>query len=360
MVTSLALGGLEKVVLDLVRYRSRDVFSVRVICLDASGILQQGFAELGVPVETIGAAGSVPVRILRLARRLRHLAPHVVHTHNPQAHLHGALAGRLAGVPVVIHTRHGRGYLARQPIATFSRLASRWTTEFVAVSEDAASVARDVEGVPPRKLHVIRNGVDLDRFHAATAARRIPRRAVTIGRLDPIKDQQTLLRAARLVVDREPQFQLDIVGDGPSRRELEALGRTLELAGHVRFLGYRQDVGPLLAGPDFFVLSSISEGLPLALLESMAAGLPAVATDVGGNREVVVPGETGYLVPAGSPEALADGMLTMLADAAAIARMGRAARARIESHFNLRTVVAQYERMYARCLDSQAGQALVG
>jgi sugar transferase (PEP-CTERM/EpsH1 system associated) len=351
LVTSLAIGGLEKVVLDLVRYRTRDRFGARVICLDASGVLQQGFAELGVPVESIGTAGSVPARIVRLARRLRQLRPDVLHTHNPQAHLHGTLAARLAGVPVVIHTRHGRQFLGRQPLAAFSRLASRWASEFVAVSEDAASLARETERVPERKLHVIRNGIDVTRFDRPAGTPAAPGgRAISVGRLDPIKDHATLLRAVRLVTNTLPTFELDLVGDGPSRVELESLARALELGSHVRFLGYREDVGALLASADFFVLSSISEGLSLALLESMAAGLPVVATDVGGNREVVVPGDTGYLVPARSADALAAAMMTLLADAAKAGRMGRAARRRIESHFNVRTVVAQYERMYATSL----------
>ncbi len=148
LVTTLAIGGLEKVVLDLVRCRTRDVFSMHVICLDSSGVLEHAFSELGVAVEIIGTAASVPVRILRLARRLSQLKPHVLHTHNPQAHLHGALAARLANVPLVVHTKHGREYADRRVTAAFSRLGSRWTSRFVAVSGDAANVARDVERVP--------------------------------------------------------------------------------------------------------------------------------------------------------------------------------------------------------------------
>jgi sugar transferase (PEP-CTERM/EpsH1 system associated) len=355
LVTTLAIGGLEKVVLDLVRRRTQNVFGMHVICLDSSGVLERAFADVGVAVDTIGTSGSVPARILRLALRLRQLKPHVLHTHNPQAHLHGSLAGGLAKVPFVVHTKHGREYADRHLIAAMSRLGSRWTSAFVAVSEDAAAVARTLDGVPARKLRVIHNGIDVDRFalrgsRPAGAAVR----AVTVGRLDPVKDQLTMLRAVRAVVDTNPAFRLAIVGDGPSRPELEAERLALGLADHVRFLGYRDCVGPFLAAADFFVLSSVSEGVSLALLEAMACGLPAVATDVGGNREVVVPGETGYLVPAGSPAALADAMHALHADAAALDRMGRAARRRVEGAFNLNRVVAQYEGMY---LEGLAGQA---
>lgn len=355
LVTTLAIGGLERVVLDLVRRRTQDTFSMHVICLDSSGVLERAFSELGVAVETIGTAGSVPIRILRLARRLRQLKPHVLHTHNPQAHLHGALSARLAKVPLVVHTKHGREYADRRLIAALSRLGSRWTSRFVAVSDDAADVARTLERVPTRKLRVIHNGIDVDRFAVRDARpSRAGARAVTVGRLEPVKDQVTLLRAVRVVVDTNPTFQLDIVGDGPSRPELEAQQNALGLTGHVRFHGYREHVGPFLDASDFFVLSSISEGVSLALLEAMACGLPAVATDVGGNREVVVPGETGYLVPAGSPAALADAMCMLQADATNLDRMGRAARRRVEGAFNLSRVVAQYEGMYLEGLSSQA------
>ncbi|MEI6668151.1 MAG: GT4 family glycosyltransferase PelF [Acidobacteriota bacterium] len=351
IVTTLKFGGLEKVVLDLVRHRNRERIDARVICLDSSGVLAQGFADVGVPVETIGTDGPVPRRVLKLARRLKELKPDVVHTHNPQAQLHGAWAALLGRVPVVVHTKHGRGSLEGRALGALSRLATTWTSCVVTVSEDAAQVAREIDHVPAERLRVIRNGVDLERFGASQERKpRIGARAITVGRLDPVKDQATLLRAARLVVAQVPAFQLDIVGDGPSRPELEALSGALGLNGSVHFLGYRDPVTTALAEADIFVLSSVSEGVSIALLEAMAMGLPVVATDVGGNREVVVPGETGWLVPASSPESLAAAMMKLLSDASALERMGLAARRRVEAHFNLRHVVDQYEHLYNECL----------
>ena len=137
-----------------------------------------------------------------------------------------------------------------------------------------------------------------------------------MARLNVVKDQGTLLRAAREVVDRYPAFRLDLVGDGPERGALERLRRDLGLEDHVRLVGYREDVQALLQASDVFVLTSRSEGLALTLLEAMAAGLPVVATDVGGNREVVARGETGLLVAAGSPTAVADALLSLIEDPA--------------------------------------------
>jgi sugar transferase (PEP-CTERM/EpsH1 system associated) len=361
VVTTLAIGGLEKVVLDLVRFATPDQFSLRVVCLDQAGVLEEQFARLGVPVDVIGTAGSVPVRILRLARYLRRVRPNVVHTHNPQAHLHGAIAARLARVPAVVHTKHGREYMERPALAWASRLASGWTSRFVAVSMDAASVAREIEGVPAGNVHVIHNGIDPDLFAVRPPRPALtPRRAVIVGRLSPVKDHATLLRAARRVVDATPTFELDIVGDGPLRVELEALRDLLGLRDRVHFHGYHADVSAFLAAADFFVLSSVSEGVSIALLEAMASGLPTVATDVGGNREVVVSGETGYLVPSRAHDVLAAVMLRIQSDDASLERMGRAARRRVGEHFNLRKVVQEYERLYLECLaPTRAGTAMV-
>ena len=358
VVTTLAVGGLEKVVLDLVRCRTSASFDARVICLDSTGVLESGFAAVGVPVEIIGTQGSVAQRILRLAKRLRSLRPDVLHTHNPQAHLHGAWAARLAGVPAVIHTRHGRDRARKMAVAALSRIATVWTDKFVAVSEDAAKAASEIEKVPAAKLLVIHNGIDLDRFPFGPGASTAPRgRAVTVGRLDPIKDQLTLLKAARLVCNRKPGFRLDIVGDGPSRPELEALRAELGLGEAVAFRGYQEDVRPFLSAADFFVLSSISEGISIALLEAMAAGLPAVATDVGGNREVILQGETGLLTAPQDAEALADAMLEIQSVPGALPRMSRSAQTRVEAAFNLRHVVRRYEDLYRQCL---AGRPVEG
>jgi glycosyltransferase involved in cell wall biosynthesis len=255
-------------------------------------------------------------------------------------------------VPVVVHTRHGRDSVEQPVLAAAGRLASRWTARFVAVSEDALGVARDVEGVAAGKLRVIHNGIDVERYPVRAPRPALgSRRAVIVGRLDPVKDHAALLRATRRVVDLMPGFRLDIVGDGPCRRDLEALCDALGLTGQVTFHGYHANVAPFLSAADFFVLSSISEGVSLALLEAMATGLPAVVTDVGGNREVVVPGETGYLVPPRAPDVLAAVMLRIQSDVPGLDRMGRAARLRVEACFDLRGVVRQYESLYLECLE---------
>jgi sugar transferase (PEP-CTERM/EpsH1 system associated) len=355
LVSSLNIGGLEMVVLSLARYRDPARFDVRVLCLQERGALAPRLEALGVPVESLDCPDLARGRtVVRLTRRLRALRPHVVHTHNPNPHVFGSVAAWSAGVPVLVHTKHGRNYPDQFRAVLMNRLATCLSNCIVPVSEDAARVARDVERVPRGKVIVIRNGIDLDRFPAACRPpTAVATRAIHVARLHPIKDQATLLRATRQVVDAEPRFRLDIVGDGPTAAELHALREGLGLGSHVRFLGFRDDVASLLAAADFFVLSSVTEGISLTLLEAMATGLPIVATDVGGNREVVANGRTGLLVPARSCGALAEAMLQLVHNPETTRQMGVAARQRVEQEFDLRRVVARYEQLYLTLLGQQ-------
>ena len=226
------------------------------------------------------------------------------------------------------------------------------STQIVAVSRDAADVAREIEKVPSRKIEVIRNGIDLEKFpFAERSSRGVRRRAIHVARISyAAKDQRTLLRAVRIVADAEPDFVIDIVGDGADRADLEAFCDELGLRAHVNFLGFRDDVHDLLSQTEFFVLSSVTEGVSITLLEAAANGLPIVATAVGGNSEVVVDGVSGLIVPPRSPEALAAAMLELLRDAPRACRMGRAGRQHVEENFNLRRTVARYQGLYESLL----------
>jgi glycosyltransferase involved in cell wall biosynthesis len=276
----------------------------------------------------------------------------VLHTHNAAPHLVGAPAARLARVPVVVHTRHGRHLHHARKTKLAARFATWQTDRVVAVSADAAEVARSVDHAPDSRLQIIRNGIDLERFPARSDSGGRPiRRAVHVARLDDsIKDQTSLLRAIRIVADSEPGFALDIVGDGPSRHDLETLCDELDLRCHVRFLGYRHDVRDLLNVADLFILSSVTEGLSISILEAMASGLPVVATNVGGNPEIVLDQKTGILVPIRNPPSLARGILRLMAHPARAEEMGRAGRRRVEEEFDLRHAAAQYEELYERLL----------
>ncbi len=351
VVLSLDVGGLERMVLDFVRHAGAR-FRHEVVCLRGRGELGRRFAEEGAAVTGLEASGRLAC-LIRLSRYLRRTRPDVVHTHNASPHWYAALACRGAGVPLLVHTRHGQNPADRRRHVWANRWASWASDAVVPVSADASEHVRGFERVPGDKVVVIHNGVELERFQAGRRGTRPPLRAISVARLSVIKDQPTLLRAVRQVVDAHPGFRLDIVGEGPERPTLERLRGELGLAESVRLLGYRDDVGPLLAEADLFLLTSTSEGLALTLLEAMASGLPVVATDVGGNREVVVHGETGLLVPPRSPTAVAQAVAQLLQDPARAVAMGRAGRRRVEESFDIRTMVARYERLYDELLTRQ-------
>lgn len=357
LVSTLGVGGQEMVILSLVEHMDRQRFNPVVLTLHEGGPLADRIRSLGVPVETVGAPGLTGLPLVRrLAARLKFHRADVLHTHNPAPHQHGAAARVLAGVPVLIHTKHGRNNFPTRARRWAEQLAGRFSDLVVAVSSDSAEVARTIDRVPMRKLRVIHNGIALDDMPLATVGRPgRPPRAVHVARLNRIKDQATLLRAAKIVADRLPGFTLDIVGDGPMGDQVRSQSHDMGLDQVVHFHGMQDDVRPWLADSDLFVLSSLSEGVSITLLEAMAAGLPVVATDVGGNREVVREGETGTLVPVGDAAALADAMVAILVDPDRARRMGTAGRARVDSDFNIDRTVAAYQQAYLDLLGRRSG-----
>lgn len=338
------IGGLERMLVDFARRVDGRRFEQSFVAIGADGPIGAELAAMSRSVTALAKAGGFePALVLRLARLLRERGADVVHTHNAAGLFYGAPAARLAGVKRIIHTRHGVEPIsgrAMQALRAMSFLADR----IVCVSADNADLARR-EGFPPEKLATLLNGVDLDRFPCRGPAP--GRRALLVARLSPEKDIATLLRAAALLRDRGRPVALDIVGGGACLGELVALRDELRLAPVVSFLGPRDDVRDALAKASLFVLPSTTEGVSLTLLEAMASGLPAVATAVGGNVEVVVDRETGLLVPPSRPDALADAIDAVLSDAERARLMGLAGRRRVEERFDLGRTIAAYEALYA-------------
>ena len=355
-VFSIGVGGQEVVILSLADRANRALFTPRVLCFEGAGELAPRFQARGIPVDVLdrrAGAGSFGT-LIALHNYLRARRPAILHTHNPTPHQYGAIARVAAGIPVLVHTKHGRNQMLSTRGKWFERFAGRLTNAVVPVSSDAAAVARALERVPQHRIRVIHNGVDVAEI-PPRADREAGWRVVHVARLNVVKDQATLLHAARLVLDREPRFRLDVVGEGEMRPQLEQLATELRLGDAVRFHGFHDDVRPFLAASDLFVLSSLSEGIAITLLEAMAAALPVVATDVGGNREVVVHNETGLLVPAGNAAGLAAALLSVLGDPVTAKRMGAAGRERVATSFALKTTVDAYESLYLELLQRHFG-----
>jgi len=340
----LDMGGLEKLLVEFARHADRDRFDLRFVSLSDKGEIAREIEELGWPVEALDTpTGLKPTLVYRLARLLRRWKTDVLHTHNNRPLVYSALAARLGGVKRFIHTRHGQSFGSTPRQVRLVSLAARYVDAFACVSQDSARLSGKQQ-VPARLIHCVHNGIDTRRFAALPVRDDGP--AVIVARLSPEKDIATLLRATALAVRQDATFRLEIAGDGPCRPELERLALELNLGKSVRFLGMVNDIAGLLARASFFVLSSISEGVSLTLLEAMARGLPVAATAVGGNPEVVAEGETGLLTPARDPARMAQAMLALHRDRALRARMGDAARRRVEAHFDIRGMVSRYEALY--------------
>jgi glycosyltransferase involved in cell wall biosynthesis len=292
------------------------------------------------------------VELMRLCRRAR---PEIVHVHSSKMGVLGRLAAWLARVPVRVLTVHGWSFaayngLTRSLFLWIERLMRPLTTTVVCVSEATREEGLAAGTCHPQRTIVVHNAVDVRSF-ARTSRRGGTPEVVGVGRLAYPKDFTTLLAALRLV--RAP-CHVRLAGDGPALTEVTSALTRNGLSQRVELLGARADVPDLLARSDVFVLSSCSEGFPVSVLEAMAAGLPVVASNVGGVAEAVVDGETGFLVPAADTGALARALERLLADGDLRRRLGAAGRARALSLFDVSRYRAAYRELYRRSLSASA------
>ncbi len=364
------IGGLENGVVNLINRMPRERFTHAVVSLTEITDFRKRVILDDVEFIALRKPPGHGVRIYpQLLEVFRRLQPAIVHTRNLAA-LEATIPAWLARVPIRIHGEHGRDVgdfdATSNRYRWMRRLYSPWVTHYVAVSgELSAYLVRDV-GIAPARVSMIRNGVDESRFRPRQGGRgpiagspfNDPDLLVlgTVGRLQPVKDQIGLARAFVTVASRSPtlaeRLRLVIVGEGPTRQAIEAELTRANLLDHAWLPGERDDIPEILRGLDAFVLPSRSEGISNVLLEAMASGLPIVATDVGGNGELVVNGATGMLVGAMDETALADAIERLCSARETAAGWGIAARARAENEFSLTSMTRNYAALYDRLLAS--------
>lgn len=361
IIKATGIAGAENHLLALLPALDRDRFEARLIVLtEPSKLAPEFFSALqaaGVTAERVMIRGHAdPTLVPRLVMRSRVLAPALVHTHLLHADLHGTLAARLAGVPVVVSTRHNDDpFRRRWPLSSVLRIISRHTDHFLAISERVRSFTIEVEHAPASRVDTVKYGLSY-----GTETRPLDVRAefgisagpllACVARLTVQKGHRWLLPAFREVVDEFPRATLLLLGDGPLRTKLEQLAAKLGLLERVIFAGWRTDVSALLPGTNLFVLASEWEGFGLALLEAMAAALPIVATRVGAIPEVVAHNETGWLVEPNNTAAFADATISALRAPDQMVAFGNRGRARLQAEFSLQRMVSETEQVYSRLL----------
>ena len=347
---SLNTGGLERILAGISQTSDRSRYKHAFVALREEGRFAEEIRQTGASVVTMKCKNRIAM-IGELRNYFRSRKVDIVHTHNTFPHLYGTLAARWAKVPIVVNTRHGQraghGWKSR----FLFRMASRWVNRIVAVSDDAANLCVQADGLSKSKVTRIWNGIDASQFSfRGPSADPI---AVTVGRLVPEKDLATLIRAISLASGSIPNLRLKIVGEGPSRPELERLTRELGMESQIDFVGEIRDVSTSLEKSGFYVSSSLTEGISLTLLEAMSVGLPVIATRVGGNPEVVAEPETGLLVEASNPQALAGAIVSLCRRSDRWYEMGVAARKRVVDSFGVERMVEGYQELYQSLLDER-------
>lgn len=344
----------------LVSRLDRGGFEPEVLCLLAGGPVADEMRSRGVSVEVLGLGRLYGPRavaeLFRLARRLRERRIDVLHTYLVSANIYGAIAARMARVPVIT-SRRDIGFSRNWRLRLVEeRLINPLVHRVVAVSPAVAELTRREHGIPPGRLVTIENGVDVLVWRPEGQPRAEARRELglrddevavgVIGHLSPVKGHADFLEAAARVSAQAPPTRFVLVGDGPLRSELHALAASLGLGDRVVFAGTRADMPRVLSALDVVAVPSHSEGMSNALLEAMAMALPVVATRVGGNPDVVRDGETGRLVAPRNPAELARVLLELVMDRTARDSLGRAARRYVASNLSLSGMVARYEELY--------------
>lgn len=359
-------GGGSIIVLRLAEAARQRGWGVHVLATDP--VFVQALWNAGVEVVDLNVIWREinPVRdtvgCYRLYRFLRHNRYDVVHTHTSKAGFVGRLAACQARIPVVIHTVHGFAFheqsrpLALKSYALLERLASHWCDRIVTVSEFHRKWALDLGIGNEQKVVAIPNGIAESRVSPSKSAADIRSELglqsdnaaiLATGRLAPQKGFEYLIQAAAILCTRYSRpFRILLAGEGPMRPLLQAQARKLGVADRVVFLGFRSDVGDLLAAADLVVLPSLREGLSIALLEAMAAGKAIVTTTIGSNREVVQHGATALLVPSKDPDALAEAITQLMQNAELRHRLGVAARERYREHYTEERMVQAYMQLY--------------
>jgi glycosyltransferase involved in cell wall biosynthesis len=315
-------------------------------------------AALGIPVERLMIRHDLDLGLIRtLIRRFRAACPDVVHTHLLHADLHGTLAARRAGVPYVVSSRHNDDKFRRVlPVRLLNRWLWRQTDAGIAISEAIRQFSIAVEGVPAERIHTVHYGLDPSSINVppdagATlrASLNLPADTVLVGSVCRLIEQKGLiygLRGFAEIADRIPQAHYVLTGDGLLRPELEAEVHALGLADRVHFLGWRDDARAVMAGLDVLLAPSLWEGFGLVFLEAMALGVPVISTRVSAIPEVVVDGETGWLVPVSDAPAIAVALGEALDQPFVRKARGAAGRRRLETQFSAEVMVEHTVAIY--------------
>lgn len=364
LMLSLNMGGTEKHVFDLISNLNREKFNPSVCCLYDLGPIGTKLSNLGFQVYHNLMRSKWDVSILwKLPRIFSSEKIHILYTVNsPLPQFLGSVLSKIFGVGINITRAATTGPVYhRKRRKIINKMILPLVDKVIAQADSHKEFLVNTEGFRHEKIKVIYNGIDLKRFDEAVDVNaykktlRVPPGAPLVGivaRLSPEKELHIFLRAAKKIISVVPHVHFLIVGDGEERKKLEIIAHELKIPSNVHFLGTRVDIPQIVSLFDIGVLTSNREAFPNVILEYMAASKPVVATDVGSASEIVIDGKSGYVVPYGDSEAVADAILRLLRDRSLAREMGDAGRKAVEKKFTIQTMMVKYESLF---LDSVKG-----
>ena len=372
LIYRLAMGGLENGLVNMINHMPASRYRHVIVCLTDFTDFRNRITRDDVEVVAIHKKSGIDWSSYRkIWKVMKRLNPTILHTRNLPT-MEYAIAATFAGIPYRVHGEHGRDvhdrYGQSLKFQLFRKFLAFWIHRFITVSEDLAHWFQQVIGVRKSLIRQIYNGVDVQRFHPRHGKRSevVPQDfssvdlflVGTVGRLHIVKDQLTLVRAflylRQLVPDVAKQVRLVLVGDGPLRLEIQKIIEDEQILPYVWMTGERQDIPELLRSLDLFVLPSEAEGISNTILEAMASGLPVIATEVGGNSELVKVGVTGCLTPPRNPVAMAEAIARYVKDRQLVERQGKAGRVLVESRFSMEAMINGYLEVYDSLLNSSS------
>lgn len=362
----LSYGGLEQVILNLYQFLDKSRFHVSVCCMTHEGHVAQELEKLGCKIEYCNGSSTMSryAKFLKMATILKRNKIDIVHTHNTPAYLDGLVAAKLANIPIIVHTDHCRFYPDKKRYMLAERFASLVTDRIVAVSAHTKRDLQQWEHIPAGKIAVILNGIPplnrlepehVQRLRASLGIRRTETVIGSVGRLEHQKGYDLLIQAAAIMTANQCPAKFVIVGEGSRRNELQQLAEQFHLDDRVILTGGKINGADYIQMFDIFALTSNFEGMPIVLLEAMAAKKPIVATDVGGVPEMIDSGMNGYLIDKRDPKIFAHYCQQLIDNPAWMKTFGEHSLQKYRDQFSVEQMISNYTRLYDSCLSQYFG-----
>jgi glycosyltransferase involved in cell wall biosynthesis len=356
LIPSLAVGGMERLVCDLVT--ARDKTTTSIVCLNTLGLLGEQISHQ-VDVKVLHLSGNILNGIVNVYKELKKQKPQIVHCHNLQAHFYGSICAKLLGNMKVVLTKHGQ-HIPQTGLTTKINRITLKSSKTIGVSADITKLMNGWIYDGRYTAEYIANGAPL-RSEKTLNDEKITKHSLGIqddciclgivARLSKPKDHTVLVKSIKELSHSYPNIHLLIIGDGPLKSDIAALIDNLNASTQITLLGERQDIPDILHLLDIFVLTSSSEGIPMTILEAMAARLPVVATNIGGIPQVVIDGETGFLVADKQQKELSEALARLIDDPNLRARFGGNGRTLLEKNYSIKQTMEKYEVIYTNLIN---------